>query len=285
MGLPSGMRKDAAVQRARHRARGAAIVSAYFSTQDSSHAQESPGYQQSGAQGSAAPGFDHQHSSSSERHVIVRAFAGGPRFHHAPGRASHRAPGAGRNDNLCGQQGLGRMPQPGAARVPGHGGTGTTMIATAATPPGGTGRRTQTSQPATCPAAPGQSATPGLVTSCRSQRRCSSGRDSDACVTAGQTASDLWILPLRMPLTGCTLTSFDSNYLFDLGGAKRARTADLLHACESWACRYRALRLGPARVGVWQRRVTLCMPDRLLACLANDLSPGLPAPAWPPSLA
>jgi hypothetical protein len=35
----------------------------------------------------------------------------------------------------------------------------------------------------------------------------------------------------------------------------------------------------------WQRRVTPCMPDRLLACLANDLSPVLPAPAWPPSLA
>src|SRR5580698_943713 len=68
-------------------------------------------------------------------------------------------------------------------------------------------------------------------------------------------------------------------------GSKRARTADLLHACESWACRYRAFRLGPARVGVWWRRVTPCIPDRLLACLANDLSPGLPAPAWPPSLA
>jgi hypothetical protein len=30
-----------------------------------------------------------------------------------------------------------------------------------------------------------------------------------------------------MPLTGCTLTGFDSNYVSDLGGAKRARTADL----------------------------------------------------------
>jgi hypothetical protein len=55
------------------------------------------------------------------------------------------------------------------------------------------------------PAAPGQSAAPGLVTSCRSQRRCSSGRDDDACVTAGQTAIVLWTLPLRMPLTGRTL--------------------------------------------------------------------------------
>ncbi len=46
------------------------------------------------------------------------------------------------------------------------------------------------------------SAAPGLVTSCRSQRRCSSGRDDDAYVTARQTAIVLWILPLRMPLTG-----------------------------------------------------------------------------------
>ena len=42
--------------------------------------------------------------------------------------------------------------------------TGTAMIATTATPPGGTGRRTRTSQHAACPAAPGQSAAPGLVT-------------------------------------------------------------------------------------------------------------------------
>jgi hypothetical protein len=34
----------------------------------------------------------------------------------------------------------------------------------------------------------------------------------------------------QMPLAGRTLTRFDSNYAFDLGGAKRARTADLLHA-------------------------------------------------------
>ena len=71
--------------------------------------------------------------------------------------------------------------------------------------PGGTGRQTRTSQHAVCPAAPGQGAAPGLVTSCRSQRRCSSGRDDDACVTAGQTAIVRWILPLRMPLTGRTL--------------------------------------------------------------------------------
>jgi hypothetical protein len=73
--------------------------------------------------------------------------------------------------------------------------------------PGGTERRTRTSQHATCPAAPGQSTEPGLVTSCRSQRRCSSGRDDDACVTAGRTAIVRWILPLRMPLTGRTLNS------------------------------------------------------------------------------
>jgi hypothetical protein len=54
--------------------------------------------------------------------------------------------------------------------------------------------------------------------------------ENNACVTAGQTAIVRWILPLRMPLTGRTLTGFDSNYVFDLGGAKRARTADLLHA-------------------------------------------------------
>ena len=51
------------------------------------------------------------------------------------------------------------------------------------------------------PTAP-ESAAPGLVTSCRSQRRSSSGRDDYACVTAGQTAIVRWILPLRMPLTG-----------------------------------------------------------------------------------
>ena len=84
---------------------------------------------------------------------------------------------------------------------------GTAKIATCHSP-GGTGRLTRTSQPAASPAAPGQGAAPGLVTSCRSQRRCSSGRDDDACVTAGQTAIVRWILPLRMPLTGRTLTCF-----------------------------------------------------------------------------
>jgi hypothetical protein len=39
-------------------------------------------------------------------------------------------------------------------------------------------------------------------------KRCSSGRHDDACVTAGQTAIVRWILPLRMPLTGPTLTGF-----------------------------------------------------------------------------
>jgi hypothetical protein len=85
---------------------------------------------------------------------------------------------------------------------------GTAKIATCHSP-GGTGRRTRTSQPAACPAPPGQSATPGLVTSCRPQKRCSSGRDNDARVTAGQTATIRWILPLRMPLTGRTLTSLE----------------------------------------------------------------------------
>jgi len=37
--------------------------------------------------------------------------------------------------------------------------------------------------------------------------------------------------------------------------------------------------------GDWQRGVTLAVPDRLVACLSNDMSPVLPAPAWPPSLA
>ena len=74
------------------------------------------------------------------------------------------------------------------------------------------------------------SAAPGLVTSCRSQRRCSSGRDDDAYVTARQTAIVLWILPPQNAPHGRGLTGLDANYVFDLGGAKRARTADLLHA-------------------------------------------------------
>jgi hypothetical protein len=69
--------------------------------------------------------------------------------------------------------------------------------------------------------------------------------DDDACVAAGQTAIVRWILPLRMPLTGRTLTGFDSNYVFDLGGAKRARTADLLHA--NARHHYSLLEAGPMR--------------------------------------
>jgi hypothetical protein len=34
-------------------------------------------------------------------------------------------------------------------------------------------------------------------------------RDDDACVAAGQTAIVRWILPLRMPLTRRTITSFE----------------------------------------------------------------------------
>jgi hypothetical protein len=81
------------------------------------------------------------------------------------------------------------------------------MIAAATTPPR---NRAADADLAACSlsAAPGQNAAPGLVTSCRSQRRCSSGRDDDARVIAGQTAIVVWILPLRMPLTGRTLTGF-----------------------------------------------------------------------------
>ena len=42
---------------------------------------------------------------------------------------------------------------------------------------------------------------------------------------------------------------------------------------------------GSCQVGDWRCRVTLCVPDRLRACLGSDMSPVLPAPAWPPSLA
>ena len=84
---------------------------------------------------------------------------------------------------------------------------GTAMIATAATPlaePGGCHGPTSMQL-----AWPHQGrAPPGLVTSCRSQRRCSSGRDDDTGVTAGQTAIVRWILPLKMPLAGRTLTRF-----------------------------------------------------------------------------
>jgi hypothetical protein len=183
------------------------------------------------APGSAAPGLDHLHSSLLERHVIVRAFAGGHPLPSCPGPGGSSSTGTGGNGNRCGvAQDPAHGPAGGAARVPAaeHGDRHDRYRCHS---PSGTGRRTRTSQHAACPAAPGQSAAPGLVvTSCRSQRRCSSGRDSDACVTAGQTAIVRWILPLRMPLTECTFTGFDSNYVSDLGGAKRARTADLLHA-------------------------------------------------------
>jgi hypothetical protein len=36
--------------------------------------------------------------------------------------------------------------------------------------------------------------------------------------------------PSKCPSGGARSTVLDSNYVFDLGGAKRARTADLLHA-------------------------------------------------------
>jgi hypothetical protein len=185
---------------------------------------------------------------------MVRAFAGGHRFHHAPGAGRLIEPGHRQK----------RQPVR-AARTRAHAPAG--AAACPATEhgdhhdryrchsPGGTGRRTRTSQPAASPAAPGQTATPGLVTSCRSQRRCSSGRDSDACVTAGQTAIVRWILPLRMPLTGARSQAFDSNYVSDLGGAKRARTADLLHAISShvvWD-------------GGWSQKVSPLRPRRATA--------------------
>jgi hypothetical protein len=42
---------------------------------------------------------------------------------------------------------------------------------------------------------------------------------------------------------------------------------------------------GSCQVGVWWRRVALCVPDRLVACLRSDMSLVPPAPAWSPSLA
>jgi hypothetical protein len=97
------------------------------------------------------------------------------------------------------------MAQPGGGSRARPRSTGTAMIAAAATP---RRNRTAAAELAACSLSgrARQSAAPGLVTSCRSQRRCSSERDDDACVTAGQTAIVLWILPLRMPLTGPTLT-------------------------------------------------------------------------------
>jgi hypothetical protein len=40
---------------------------------------------------------------------------------------------------------------------------------------------------------------------------------------------------------------------------------------------------GAGQVGAWWRWVTLAVPDRLVACHANDVSLVPPAPAWPPS--
>jgi len=57
-----------------------------------------------------------------------------------------------------------------------------------------------------------------------------SGWRHNLCVIAGQTASFRRILPLRMPLRGKRSWVLSSNSASDLGGAKRARTADLLHA-------------------------------------------------------
>jgi hypothetical protein len=99
------------------------------------------------------------------------------------------------------------MAQPGIGSRARPQSTGTAMIAPAATPPANPAADADLAA-CSLSAAPGQSAAPGLLTFCRSQRRCSSGRDDDACVTAGQTAIVLWILPLRMPLTRRTLTGF-----------------------------------------------------------------------------
>ena len=52
----------------------------------------------------------------------------------------------------------------------------------------------------------------------------------DLYVVAGHAASFLLILPLRMPLKGRRSLVRRSNFVSELGGAKRARTADLLHA-------------------------------------------------------
>ena len=154
-----------------------------------------------------APGFDHQHSSPSERHVIVRAFAGGHPFPSCPGPGVSSSPGTGRTATGAASKDPGACPSRGRPACPAaeHGDRHDRYRCHS---PGGTGRLPRTSQPAASPAAPGQGAAPGVVTSCRSQRRCSSGRDDDACVTAGQTANVLWILPFRMPLTGRTFTGF-----------------------------------------------------------------------------
>ena len=136
------------------------------------------------------------------------AFAGGHPLPSSPVPGGSSSTATGGNGNRCGvAQDPGAWPSRGATRVPGRGARARHDCYRRHSP-AETGRRTRTSQHAACPTAPGQSAAPGLVTSCRSQRRCSSGRDDDACVTAGQTAIVLWILPLKMPLTGRTLTGF-----------------------------------------------------------------------------
>jgi len=53
--------------------------------------------------------------------------------------------------------------------------------------------------------------------------------------------------PSECPSEGARSPVFDSNYGFDLGGAKRARTADLLHAMNhphGWRRRHTLHQLG-----------------------------------------
>ena len=48
--------------------------------------------------------------------------------------------------------------------------------------------------------------------------------------------------PSKCPSRGARSPVLDSNYVFDLGGAKRARTADLLHAMNHRHVRADAIR-------------------------------------------
>jgi hypothetical protein len=65
----------------------------------------------------------------------------------------------------------------------------------------------------------------------------------------------------------------------------RSRLLLIFRACESWPVGIGRFGAGAGQGGCWWRQVTLTVPDRLVACLTNDLSLVLPAPAWLPSLA
>ena len=127
-----------------------------------------------------------------------------------------------------------------AARVPGRG-AGDRHDRCRCHSPGGTGRLTRTSQHAACPAAPGRRAARGLVTSCRSQGAAHRGEITMPALPLARRPPSGGSCPSECPSRGARSPVLNSNYTSDLGGAKRARTADLLHAMGNADVQYRQM--------------------------------------------